>query len=224
MTEKGQAEAGIVGVTKDEVVKSTTPMPLAERKAVNVTNPSAPEPIKLTEQKVQPARVVAQAGRLLSNYVQTGRAENNAGNGGSRGAATNGNNSSNNASEVLWTAPGVSVSPSTGEVTRASDSNNNTGSGNLPSWFVQAAEKTLADAMGSSSSPDMGLVEMSMVAAVHEQAPEQIAARGQDEHMQASSSTRQRGGSGQSVEQLAEELFREVLRRLAEARERNGGY
>ena len=58
-TEKAQAETGIVRVTRDEVVKSTTPSPvkpMAEVTPVKITNPKAPEPIKLAEQKVQPAR------------------------------------------------------------------------------------------------------------------------------------------------------------------------
>ena len=58
-TEKAQAETGIVRVTRDEVVKSTTPSPvrpMAEMTPVKITNPKAPEPIKLADQKVQPAR------------------------------------------------------------------------------------------------------------------------------------------------------------------------
>ena len=55
-TEKAQAETGIVRVTKDDVVKSATPTPLSEKKPVEITNPKAPEPIKLAEQKPQPAR------------------------------------------------------------------------------------------------------------------------------------------------------------------------
>ena len=58
-TEKAQAETGIVRVTRDEVVKSTTPSPvrpMAEVTPVKITNAKAPEPIKLADQKVQPAR------------------------------------------------------------------------------------------------------------------------------------------------------------------------
>jgi NADH-quinone oxidoreductase subunit E len=62
-TEKAQAETGIVRVTKDEVVKSTTPTPLSGKKPVEITNPKAPEPIKLAEQKVQPARVASPDGK-----------------------------------------------------------------------------------------------------------------------------------------------------------------
>ena len=64
-TEKAQAETGIVRVTKDEVVKSTTSpvKPMAEVKPVEITNPKAPEPIKLAEQKPQPARVASPDGK-----------------------------------------------------------------------------------------------------------------------------------------------------------------
>ncbi len=65
-TEKAQAETGIVRVTRDEVVKSTNPSPvkpMAEVTPVKITNPQAPKPIKLAEQKVQPARAAAPDGK-----------------------------------------------------------------------------------------------------------------------------------------------------------------
>ncbi len=62
-TEQVQAETGIVRVTKDEVVKSTAPSPVKERGAVEIANSKAPKPIKLAEQKVQPARVPASDGK-----------------------------------------------------------------------------------------------------------------------------------------------------------------
>ena len=56
LTEKAQAETGMVRVTRDEVVKGFAPKPLKDKTPAVVTNEKAPAPIKLAEQKPQPAR------------------------------------------------------------------------------------------------------------------------------------------------------------------------